>query len=244
MTSTPFDLTVNPTRRAAAVLVLVTALAIAGCNSSGDAPGSPTARSPPPSSSGVPLLTGIAAEPDGAGLQHATEFSFQPVGEAGANPTFAWTLGEGESADAGRDARHVYAQAGTFTVRVEAHNAAGTSAATRSVAVRSLAGAWSGTVSGHTNLPPGQSQPVQTFNLVLDQTPSHARGSVTGQWSDNAGCRQQTMLVQVAHPRDVMISLESFFCNDTDFTLTGTLDATGNVIEGRCANGGRRARSA
>ncbi len=199
----------------------------------------PTSPSPPPATGGgAPQLTGITASPSGVGLQHATEFTFLPTGDAGASPTYAWTFGEGGSSNTGAEARYLYAQPGTFTVRVEARNSAGASAVTRNVEVRSLAGSWSGTVTGHTTLPTGQSQPIRSFELTLDQTPSRSLGPVNGDWSDNAGCRQRTMLAQVTHPRAVMISLESFLCNNTDFTLTGVLDESGTVIEGRCVNGG------
>jgi hypothetical protein len=237
----------SPTRRLVRALhpafirlvpLIAVALLSTGCNASNDDDGLPTAPSPPPTSSGAPQLTGISADPGGAGLQHATEFSFQPIGEPGTSPTFAWTFGEGGSSNAGADVRYVYAQAGTFTVRLEARNQAGSSAVTRNVDVRSLAGAWSGTVSGHTTVPPGQPQPIRSFELALNETPMRTLGPVSGSWLDNAGCRQQTMLAQVGHPREVMISLEGLFCNNTDFTLTGALDASGNVIEGRCANGG------
>ncbi len=224
----------------ACVTAALSVLAVSGCSDYESMPTTPT-QSPAPSPStptGAPALTGVGIEPGGAGLQHATDFAFQPLGETGASPTFAWTFGEGGTSSAGANVRYVYAQAGTFTVRVEARNGAGSSAATRTVDVRSLAGAWSGTVTGHTNLPAGQAQPVRTFELTLEQTPSRALGPVTGEWTDNAGCRQRTMLGQVSHPRDIVISLESFFCNNTDFTLTGTMDASGTVVEGRCVNGG------
>lgn len=215
------------------------AFTLACSNNDTPAPTSPTAPTPPTTPTVVaPQLTGVSAEPSGVGLQNATNFSLQPTGELGTNSTFSWNLGDGATRDGGASIVYTYDRPGAFTVRAEARNSAGTSSASRTVDVSSLIGTWAGTLTGHANAPAERPAPITSFELTINLAPRAEMGPVLGRWRDSAGCDQSTLVGQVGHPRNVVLSVESLICNGGDLTLTGTLDGTGNVIEGRCPNGG------
>jgi hypothetical protein len=232
-------------RDVVAPLVFTAALGImtVGCdsNSEADSPSVPTSPTPPPSSPSppatAPQLTGITVDPGGVGIQHATTFSFGLTGQTGTDSAIAWTSdGNGVNAS-GATATHTFTQAGLFTVRAEARNASGTSAVTRAVEIKALAGLWEGTIRDHVP-PTNRPVPIQSFELRLDGVPTRTIAPVAALWTDNAGCRHSIVAAAVDAPRHVEISMEQLPCNDRDFSLSGTVDETGTVIEGRCLNGG------
>ena len=98
-----------------------------------------------------------------------------------------------------------------------------------------LVGSWTGTMFNNTRNGLGR-PPITSFTLRLDQAPPVGLTRISGQWTDNAGCRNSNIFGARNSQGSYVVSIESLVCNDGDLTLTFT-SITPNLAEGRC-NGG------
>lgn len=223
------------------LLIVLLAVAHSSCGGS-DAPSTPTSAS-----ATVLSVQSIQRLPSGAGVQHGTDFQFDAQGTFPSATEFRWQFGDGTTAvTATNRVTHIYSQTGTFSTVVEARAGSNSAAATVQVVVRSLVGRWVGTVSGHTGYPANRQIPIPRFELTVNGVTAPAQGArsatMSGAWSDDAGCREsrfgflnQTFRYQA--DSSVGFGIESLICNDGDFYMTGVADAAFNRVEGTCSGG-------
>lgn len=204
---------------------LITALATAACSGSS----SPTAPTPPAQNVSV---QSIQPTPSGTGVQFNTDFQFDAQGSFPTGTQFTWQFGDGSTGTTSAPrGTHIYAQAGNFTVTVEARLGANSSVSTRQVSVRSMVGRWLGTITGHTTFPANRPIPIPSFELVVTGAAAPAPGArvaaLSATWADDAGCREnragfinQTFTFQPT--ASVGFGVESLLCNDrSDFYMSG-----------------------
>jgi hypothetical protein len=208
----------------------------------------PTAPSPPAQTLSIQSLR---ATPDGVGVLYNTVFQFEVIGTIPFGTQFFWQFGDGTSTTTNvPTASHAYTQTGSFGVTVEGRMGSSSSASTRQVSVRSLVGRWVGTMTGHTRFPPSRPVPITGFEITFHDSPAPNSSNfapLRANWSDLAGCRESrpNLINQNFSPRataEVDFGIESFFCNDGDFYLTGTADSRFDRVEGTCLTGGPNCR--
>jgi PKD repeat protein len=96
----------------------------------------------------APTVSGASANP-ATGLAAATsvQFSVQAADPDGDALTVTWNFGDGGSGS-GNNPSHVYQNAGTFNVTVTVSDGEKSATGSTSVTIRSLSGAWGGTLAG------------------------------------------------------------------------------------------------
>ncbi len=161
-----------------------------------------------------PTISGVTASPSIA-LQSATAVSFSAnaTDPDGDSLTYNWNFGDGATGT-GATATHAYDTAGTFNVSVEvsdtkSHKATGSTSAT----VRSLAGPWTGRITGGF-----------TFSCNLAQNGS----IITGSYADYAG--NGTITGSVSPP--LAVRLTAKLPQYLPFYLTGNASSDLNTIMG------------
>lgn len=222
--------------RVMSAAVIITVMGFAAC---GDSEGPVTEPGPT-----VPTITRVTATTPGVGIE-AAPLTFVAEGSSSAGTSYTWQFGDGSSLTGGASVTKAYAAAGTYTIQVSASNTAGQSSASTSIRIVSLRGVWRGTVTGH--LPPSDRPiPITSFELTLNSSLPLGPGFINldATWLDDAGCRQRGIVGNVSAPRNILVSVESLICNDGDFTLVGTPDDEGRVINGTCPRGGSNCRFA
>lgn len=173
-----------------------------------------------------PVTGGSVLVAPSIGLQAATPITFASQGAGGGSGTltYTWNFGDGTTAT-GPLVTHVYNTSGVFTVKLDVSDGKkSAAAAAASVTIRSLAGAWRGTLAGALGV-----------TLMLTQN-----GSVlTGAYTDQAASGPVTGSVRPASPRvNLAISPTGFapasYAADPTAdvnTLTGTYRQQGLTID-------------
>jgi hypothetical protein len=167
-----------------------------------------------------PEIGSVAASP-GTGLAAATTISFtaQGVNDEDDDPlTFEWDYGDGVTEETtGSTATHVYANAGTFTVRLTVSDEGSSASATTTVTIRNLTGTWTGQLQGLTT----------TTNLTQTGT------TLTGTWTSTGFNATVAGTVRTATPQVTFtVTIPGF----QPFTFTGNPNAEVSTLTGT-ANG-------
>jgi hypothetical protein len=162
----------------------------------------------------APTAGTITASPSGNALQGATGVSYSASGASdpdGDPLTYSWNFGDGGTGS-GSPFSHTFQTSGSFTVQVTVSDGKKSASASTTTTVRSLAGAWAGSISG---IP-------FSFNLA------HSGSNVTGNYSDADG--PGTVSGTVSNPRAVRLTVNQpqFF----PFTFIGNADESLNTITG------------
>jgi hypothetical protein len=165
----------------------------------------------------APSIGSVSVAPQ-SGLQGATDITFSVAGAndpEGDPLTYTWEFGDG-STGSGATVTHKYATAGTFSATVTVGDGQHTVSARGSVSIVSLTGTWRGN------------------NAAYTVTITHAGSVLMVVWDDVAGglSRRWSGSGSVTAPRNMSAALNPVLNAGSPISLTGTLDATGNILSG------------
>jgi hypothetical protein len=197
-------------------LCLLTVLCLAGCGggSSNTAP-TPT-PTPTPQANRAPVINSLNFAPT-FGIAQLTPFSFNasasdPDGDA---ITYVWDVAGNPFT--GTNGTITFAGSGNGTARVTATDSKGATATdTRTFVVGGITGTWSGTWSNW----------VFTSRLTQNST------AITGDYSDQLGPGRLDSAVANTVDANGNVRLRYKQAIFSDFTFTGTIDASGRRITG------------
>src|SRR3989442_5387495 len=162
----------------------------------------------------APKLGAVTASP-ATGLMSASIITFNASAsdDDGDSLTYTWDFGDGSSTATGNAPTHVYNAANTFTARVTVSDGKKDVSSTTSVAIRSLAGTWRGTLEGI----------AETFVFTQSTT------TVGGTLSDAFGPGTVAGTVQTTSPRIRLTITQPPF---NPFVYTGDPNADVNTLTG------------
>jgi len=175
--------------------------------------------------SNVAPVAAITTDLVGQALLGATSVGFSAAGSRdpdGDPLTYSWSFGDGATAT-GASVTHIFDQPGTFDVTVTVSDGALTAAATDSVSVRGLNGAWRGTFAGDFGAG------IWGF-FHSGSTLTGTRGT-SGSTSPFTGTVEHPRRVKLSSPGNLGAGLCPFEldveANTAINTMTGTLSLTG-----------------
>jgi hypothetical protein len=214
-------------------VALVIGLAACGKN-----PASPSTNNPPPinnpppnpqpNTNRNPVINSLNVTP-GFGVSQLTSISMSVSGSDpdGDPVTFEWEFGDGTRAT-GAAFSKIYNGTGVATIRVTASDGRGGSASdSRTTTIGGMDGTWSGTLT----LNSGQAAPT---TLVLSQAGATVTGSMVLSGFSGRTDPAQPGRIDANGGVELRMKVDPF----NDFTLRGTMDATGRRITGAAFGSG------
>jgi hypothetical protein len=200
-----------------------------GCSNSSSptTPSPPSVTNPPPgpapsAANRAPVINSLNVAP-GFGISDVTSFAMNSSGSDGdGDPvTFEWDFGDG-TRGAGPAFSKTYSGSGVATIRVTASDGrGGTATDSRTVTVGSMSGTWVGTVT----INAGQ---AASASLSLAQTGGVVTGTMTLLNFNGRTDPAQPGRIDANGAVELRMKVDPF----NDFTLRGTMDATGRRISG------------
>jgi hypothetical protein len=219
------------------VLAGVLGLAIlTGVGCGGSSPGPPTTPTPPvtnpppgsPPANRNPVINSMAVTPS-FGVSQLTSIAMTVSGSDpdGDPVTFEWDFGDG-TRGTGTAFSKVYGGSGVATIRVTASDGRGATATdSRTTTIGGMQGNWAGTVT----INAGQ---AAATTLALTQTGGTVTGTMVLSGFSGRTDPAQPGRIDASGAVELRMKVDPF----SDFTLRGTMDATGRRITGAAFGSG------
>lgn len=213
--------------------LLLMGIAACGKNPSGPSTSNPPpvtnpGPAPAPTANRSPVINSLTVTP-GFGVSQLTSMSMSASGtDPDGDPvTFDWDFGDG-TRGTGAAFSKVYAGSGVATIRVTASDGrGGTVTDSRTATIGSMGGTWAG------NLTINAGQAAAT-TLVLTQTGGTVTGTMVLSGFSGRTDPAQPGRIDAGGAVEMRMKVDPF----SDFTLRGTMDATGRRITGAAFGSG------